>query len=216
MTELSNKGCDTLSQRAIAYGLYNNDRYILVSTLHGEDLTALIGKNNISEIKRVSLLAVDAIESIHKCGFVHRDIKHENMVYEKYGKRDGNVVIIDHGLTESVFDRKGDRKKRGTPNEGSPLYMSINQHKGMAIDYMFDLEAIAYMILDFLGKLRWRGTKNNRLEEKENFLAEYLDGKLTGNEKAMGELINYTNRNTIVDYKPEYYNEVKKIINKIV
>lgn len=220
MTNLARQGCTSLSQRAIAYGSYNNDRYILVTSLHGEDLTS-IGKNrDMNEIKKVSMLAVDAIESIHKCGYVHRDIKHENMVFEKRGTRGGNVVIIDYGLAESIYDRNGTRKTKVTPQEGSPLFMAIQQHYGQPVDYMHDLQAIAYMILDLLGMLRWKGLgyKDAKYYQpyKEKYLQEYKEGKLSGVDKLMGELIDYTHRDSVVDYNPSHYKHVKDIIKKLV
>lgn len=218
MTQLSKAGCDTLSQRSIAYGSYNDDRYILVSTLHGNDLKMLKDTKNIQEIKRVSLLAIDAIESIHKCGYIHRDIKHENMVYEKQGSTSGNIIIIDHGLTESIYDRNGIRKIKKIAPEGSPFFMSINQHKGMAPDYSHDLEAIAYMVLDLLGKLPWNSESGDICKAKEAFLKDYIDGKLSGNMKHMGELVRYTHKDNINDYMeydPNHYKDVKKILNKL-
>ena len=44
-----------------------------------------------------------------------------------------------------VLDKKLDIK---SPIEGSPLYMSIAQHKGQIRDYMDDLQAIAWTLLD--------------------------------------------------------------------
>lgn len=217
MTQLEQKGCATLSQRAIAYGCYNDDRYILISTLHGEDLTSIADGGNMNDIKRVATLAVDAIQSIHKCAYVHRDIKHENMVFEKRGSKNGNVVIIDYGLAESIYDRKGDRKTKGTA-EGSPLFMAIQQHKAQPVDFMHDLQAIAYMILDLLGMLRWRSkgfTTPQIGEQKEKYLQDYKNGKLSGVDKVMGELIDYTDSDTVVDYNENHYKHVKNIIKKL-
>lgn len=218
-----NKNCLEFSQKAIAYGSYIppdktvDDRYILVSSLHGNDLKTLIGAD-IQIIKEYAKKSVNALKSIHQCGIVHLDVKHENFAFEKKGHDSGNVVVIDYGTAESVYDRNNNRKKDDKKNvEGTPIYMSIKQHEKQASDYMHDLQAIAYMIMDQLNLITWK-TKETQYDmyiEKVNLLNKYKKGELNQNMKVIGMLIDYTTSKDITEFNSENYKNINKIIDML-
>jgi serine/threonine protein kinase len=63
---------------------------------------------------------VEAVEAIHKCGFVHKDIKPDN-----FRIHDHQVLMIDFGLTMSI-DKDGihlPRERYGF--EGTLFFASI-------------------------------------------------------------------------------------------
>lgn len=173
---------------------------------------------DINTIKQYSKLAVDALENIHRCGFIHLDVKHENFAFEKKGSKSGKVFVIDYGISESIYDRNGKRKIDDKKDvEGSIPYMSIRQHEKQAIDYMHDLQAIAYMILDLLNILPWKHKETIRdiYIDKVSILNDYIQGKLSGNMKTIGKLIHYTTRKSITDFNSNYYKDVKNIIDEL-
>lgn len=217
------RNCLEFSQKPIAYGSYSppgkteDDRYILVSSLHGNDLKTLIGAD-IQTIKEYSKKSVNALKNIHQCDIVHLDVKHENFAFEKKGTNSGNVVVIDYGTAESVYDRNGKRKKDDKKDvEGTPIYMSIKQHEKQASDYMHDLQAIAYMIMDLLNMITWK-TKETEYEmyiEKVNLLNKYKNGELNHNMKVIGMLIDYTTKTDITEFNSQHYKDINNIIDML-
>lgn len=226
LTHLKNNNCDQLSQKRIAYGLYQSDkhpaeRYILVTSLHGKDLTSLSAIQDMNVLKQTMKSAIDAIESIHKCGIVHRDIKHENLVFEKYTEKKGNVNIIDYGIAEAILDRNGKRKESKGKVEGSPLYMSINQHDGKNPDFMDDIQAIAFTIKDLVHGLPWKNS-GKTIEQigqlKKQMLDDYEQNRISNPlDITVAKIIKYTHDATPspTTHNSKYYKDVKNIINEL-
>jgi serine/threonine protein kinase len=63
-----------------------------------------------------------AINHCHTNGVIHRDIKPENIMYG----RDGEVKLIDFGLSKSVKNRHSSLKTMA----GTPYYMSPEMING--------------------------------------------------------------------------------------
>lgn len=57
------------------------------------------------ETLKITLQILKAIEKIHNCGYVHLDIKPENIMFDK----DNNVVLIDFGCSEPIDKEVLDR-----------------------------------------------------------------------------------------------------------
>ena len=226
------------------------ERYILVTELLGDNLTILKHKPVPFIINSV-LLALKTIQSLHSCGiestpkqsFVHKDVKHENFVFTDDTMT--NVKVIDFGLTESLYDTKNNRKiskdNYAKAGEGTPLYMSTMQHKLSIHDYMDDLQAFAWMLLDLLGNqpissgMPWynKSTNNEKLEMKLEFIERCKDpiyvnklanGTLTTHNIAIiGELANYTIKTDLKNkdnlyytiYNIQHYKDIETIIKKL-
>ena len=223
--QLLNSKCkETPVSKYYDYGMIKNEnikstiqktqieRYVLITEfLHNGDLKNLV-YNNTKELKSIFIEVIKTLKLLHKCGYLHLDIKHENIMFSNESK--DKIKLIDFGLTEAVFDRNGIRQKLDikSPIEGSPLYMSIAQHKGQIRDYMDDLQAIAWTLLDLynsdsldtIGKNLIWSLKPNILELKEQFIKDYKNNfqnsdyyiknsKLTKhNLCVIGELADYT------------------------
>jgi serine/threonine protein kinase len=221
---LNSKCKETPVSKYYDYGMIKNEnikskiqktqieKYVLITEfLHNGDLKNIV-YNNTKEIKSIFIEVIKALKLLHKCGYLHLDIKHENIMFSNESK--DKIKLIDFGLTEAVFDRNGIRQKLDikSPIEGSPLYMSIAQHKGQIRDYMDDLQAIAWTLLDLYNSdsldtigqnLSW-SLKPNILELKEQFIQDYKNNftnsevyiknpKLTKhNLFVIGELADYT------------------------
>ena len=209
------------------------ERYVLITEfLHNGDLKNIV-YNNTKELKSIFIEVIKTLKLLHKCGYLHLDIKHENIMFSNESK--DKIKLIDFGLTEAVFDRNGIRQKLDikSPIEGSPLYMSISQHKGQIRDYMDDLQAIAWTLLDLYNSdsldtigqnLSW-SLKPNILELKEQFIQDYKNNftnsevyiknpKLTKhNLFVIGELADYTyQRFNKINKKTT--DKLKTVINK--
>ncbi len=215
MNELQNY-CNTLPiPKIYHYGLIspicNGDieRYTLVSELLGIDLAKGLKFKSVNKIKIDIISCIKAFQIMHKCGHLHLDIKHENIVYSDATEK--TIKIIDFGTSESVNNIHNERKfDPRTPNEGTLLYMATMQHNVSIKDYMDDLQAFAWMLLDLLGDkpigygIPWCGNKkpdevkNAKLHFIENckndsYTNDIQNGTLTKhNISIIGELANYT------------------------
>lgn len=214
MTRLQ-RDCKTLPMpKVYEYGmiapLCNGDieRYTLISELLGIDLAKGLKFKSVDRIKKDIIACIKAFQIMHKCGQFHLDIKHENIVYSDATEK--TIKIIDFGSTESVNNRNNERIfEPRKPNEGTPLYMATMQHNASIKDYMDDLQAFAWMLLDLLGDkpiaqgLPWSNKKLNELKnaklefiencKNDSYTNNIQNGTLTKhNISIIGELANYT------------------------
>lgn len=97
----------------------DGQKYVVLEFIEGSGLQAIIAAGRpLPPARRLDLVrqAARAIETVHKAGFVHRDICPRNFVLEPGGR----LVLIDFGLTvpdKPVFLQPGNRI-------GTPAYMA--------------------------------------------------------------------------------------------
>jgi serine/threonine protein kinase len=221
--KLLNFNCaNAIVSKVYAYGsiggLVEGDigRYVLVSKLLGKDLRQLKGDKDISKIRGIFILILRALQSMHNCNLqknisiVHLDIKPHNIVFSNENMNE--IKIIDFGLSENILNEKGVREiKVNKGYIGTLLYMPTMMHKKYIIDYMHDLQSLAWVLLDLLcdnnNILTKRSVENDSVENivyynKMHFInnyrnAEYIKtiarGALTANNIAViGDIIEYT------------------------
>ena len=207
---------DILIPQSYAYGLIEPlikgdiERYILVSELLGKDLSKSLKQTSVANIKKNIILALKAVQKMHKCNYIHLDIKHENIVFSDSTEKE--IKVIDFGLAENIYNRNNERNiVPRKPNEGSPLYMATMQHYVSVKDFMDDLQAFAWMLLDLLGDkpiiegMPWYGLDIKKIyEAKSYFIANYknhndpfissmFNGTLNKNNiNVIGEIAEYT------------------------
>jgi len=207
---------DILIPQSYAYGLVEPlikgdiERYILVSELLGRDLSKSLKQTSVANIKKNIILALKAVQKMHKCNYIHLDIKHENIVFSDSTEKE--IKVIDFGLAENILTRNNERNiVQRKPGEGSPLYMATMQHYVSVKDFMDDLQAFAWMLLDLLGDkpiiegMPWYGLDIKKIYEvKEYFIANYknhndpfissmFNGTLNKNNiNVIGEIAEYT------------------------
>lgn len=207
---------DILIPQLYAYGLVEPlikgdiERYMLVSELLGRDLSKSLKQTSVDNIKKNIILALKAVQKMHKCNYLHLDIKHENIVFSDSTEKE--IKVIDFGLAENILTRNNERNiVPRKPGEGSPLYMATMQHYVSVKDFMDDLQAFAWMLLDLLGDkpiiegMPWYGLDIKKIyEAKEYFIANYknhndpfissmFNGTLNKNNiNVIGEIAEYT------------------------
>src|SRR5450631_1467249 len=111
-------------------------------------LTALSGPMSLDEFARDALAILAVIEVAHGRGFVHCDLKPENVfVDEKFGAK-----LFDFGLVRSL-DKSAERVE-STKEEapaGTPEYMSPEQCEGrLEIDARSDIYALGAIFYEML------------------------------------------------------------------
>jgi serine/threonine protein kinase len=125
--------------------------YLVMELIEGMGLNYLIEtKSNVLEGKRSDIVAqiADALEFLHRRGYMHRDICPRNVMVTK----EGQVKLIDFGLSipsSPEFCRPGNRT--GTPN-----YLAPELIRRTTTDQRVDLFALGVTAYEvYTGTLPW-------------------------------------------------------------
>ncbi|KAI7901000.1 serine/threonine-protein kinase orb6 [Cokeromyces recurvatus] len=121
--------------------------YLIMEFLPGGDLmTMLIKYDTFSEPVTRFYIAeiVLALEAIHNLGFIHRDIKPDNILIDK----DGHIKLSDFGLSTG-FHKTHDsqyyqRLLEGAQNSTGPDFINLNTHKEKIATWKKNRRALAY------------------------------------------------------------------------
>merc|ERR1711971_599868 len=156
-------------------GKYGN-YYVLVMDLLGPSVWDLLIKNGqkLAEgyVACIAIEALAILERLHCKGFVHGDIKPENLLIGKIDTvREKKLYLVDLGLTTRWYDKSiGGHNKYDQKLDsfrGTLRYASVHAHLGRAASRRDDLESLGYtLIFLLLGRLPWQGFQN----ENKSFL----------------------------------------------
>lgn len=126
---------------------------------------------NHFSLKTVLMIAdqmISRLEFLHKKGFIHCDIKPENMLLGR-GYNSNVIYLIDFGLSKRYIDEKGNHIDYGESNIvcGTARYMSINGHLGINLSRRDDMESLGYVLIYLLkGSLPWQGLASKKTPSK--------------------------------------------------
>lgn len=126
----------------------DGDPFILQEYIDGTLLHAVLsGKKPLPPAQRLDLVrqAAEAVATVHKAGFVHRDICPRNFML----RPDGRLVLFDFGLAvpdKPVFLQPGNRI--GTPNYMAPEVVRRRQADKRIDVFSFGVTAYEICTLD--------------------------------------------------------------------
>lgn len=118
--------------------------YFVMEFVDGEDLDKKIIQNTVRRLadwRTVISACSDALDYIHRRGFVHRDIKPSNVLVSS----EGQIKIGDFGIAHIL---RGDRVEEASPSSSHPLgttyYMAPEQNSDPAtVDHRADIYSLA-------------------------------------------------------------------------
>ena len=104
-----------------------------------------------------------ALDHVHARGWVHRDVKPENVL----AAPDGQVKLIDLAIAARASGMLGRLLGGKTPPQGSPSYMSPEQIRGQALDARSDIYSYGCVIVELLaGRPPYTSSDTNDLLNK--------------------------------------------------
>ncbi len=126
--------------------------YMTMEYLDGEPLSNIIrrkGTLGIAETLRIVVPIAQALDYLHKAGYIHRDVKSGNIFLSS----DGRPVLTDFGIVhtnESLLSQPGTVL-------GTPEFMSPEQANGQEIDGRSDLYSLGVIMYECLtGRMPFR------------------------------------------------------------
>ncbi len=147
--------------------IQTNDYNIMVMELLGPCLENIFEqqekKFTLNTLFKIALDMFSLIEHFHKRGFIHRDIKPGNFIFN-FNKPYTKLYIMDFGLSKPyIIDGEHIEAKFDRSLIGTARYCSQNIHWGFEPSRRDDLESICYILIYFFkGCLPWQGLKKDK------------------------------------------------------
>jgi len=130
------------------------DTYFIVMEYLHESLNDRIKKVGIvppREALDIVKMIASALDYAHNNGFIHRDIKPDNIMF----RSDGTAVLVDFGIARAI-DSTTHLTRTGM-SIGTPYYMSPEQCRGEKIDGRSDIYSLGVQLFELLtGKLPYK------------------------------------------------------------
>jgi serine/threonine protein kinase/Tfp pilus assembly protein PilF len=128
--------------------------YITMEYVRGEDLKRLIrkiGQLSAGQAIPIAMQICEGLAEAHELGFVHRDLKPQNVMVDE----EGNARIMDFGIARSL-------EAKGITGAGvmigTPEYMSPEQVEGKEIDQRSDIYSLGIILYEMVtGRVPFEG-----------------------------------------------------------
>uniref|UniRef100_A0A183E069 Protein kinase domain-containing protein n=1 Tax=Gongylonema pulchrum TaxID=637853 RepID=A0A183E069_9BILA len=173
--------------------------------------------------RSIAVQTLSAIEELHQCGFISRDIKPGNFAVGNNEDCLGHIIFIfDFGLAKRFLDRYSRViPSRGVTGwRGTVRYASLNAHRKHDLSRRDDMESWLYMIIELTkGSLPWQLITGiffmigENLDSLHNRSILFLPDKSIA-EKAKKEARN-TAKATFFENCPHQYEKILRIIDRL-
>ncbi len=123
--------------------------YLVMEYLEGRSLRAILDANGpmaLSEVSRIISQVCDAMDTAHRLGVVHRDLKPDNIVV---GSSTGSVKVVDFGIA-MLQDPTAGRLTGTGMVVGTASYMSPEHCKGEVVDARSDIYSLGVVLYEMI------------------------------------------------------------------
>jgi len=144
----------------------------IVMPRYGKDLQTRIDESKSSlSLESTSHLAtqiIDSLEYLHSQGYVHKDLKANNMIFKRDQKgMNDKLFLVDFGLASRYLHlgiHRPFEPDQRSAHEGTLEYVSRDGHLG-CVSRRGDMECLLYVIIEWLGgHLPWDTDEEERLK----------------------------------------------------
>ncbi|HKP64829.1 MAG TPA: protein kinase [Polyangiales bacterium] len=139
--------------------------YLVLELLDGISMQDALEQGTLEApaIVQIGIELLEALEAAHRKGFIHRDIKPDNIFLAHDGRDSITVKLLDFGIAS--LQTEGDAKLTRTGSVlGTPQYMSPEQAQGGRIDARSDIWSVGAMLYRALaGRAPYQGETYNAL-----------------------------------------------------
>ncbi|MDH3947440.1 MAG: protein kinase [Gammaproteobacteria bacterium] len=125
-------------------GVYEGLHYLSMEYIRGRDLQEACGSLSKRQVINIIRDVAKALEYAHQQGYIHRDVKPENIMLHE----DGRVLLMDFGIARGSDSTLG-MTKTGRAI-GTPYYMSPEQTKGQPVDHRSDIYSLGVVLYQML------------------------------------------------------------------
>lgn len=152
------------------YGRLGNRQYLVMERA-GKTLSSLLidrrGKFSTQTVLKVGIQLLYRLESIHRSGYVHRDICPDNAMIG-YERRNNIVYLVDFGLGKKFRTAEGHVRNTSRPGmTGKYEFCSVNAHKGNELSRRDDMLSLGFLLAYLRnGKLPWNRALRMRFERE--------------------------------------------------
>ena len=133
-----------------------NANFIVTEYIKGETLRRKlrVGPLDPATALGITCQIASALEAAHESGFIHRDVKPENVIV----KEDGQVKVLDFGIAkltkseprEGEPSQTGMSQADGASGFGTENYMSCEQVRGQRVDERTDIWSLGVCLYEML------------------------------------------------------------------
>ncbi len=126
-------------------GIHEGYHYLSMEYIDGQDLKQAHATLSKKELIRIIKEVARALNFAAGKGYVHRDVKPENIMLHEGDRR---VVLMDFGIARSYHTTHG--LTRAGSALGTPYYMSPEQNKGLSADHRSDIYSLGVVFFHML------------------------------------------------------------------
>ncbi|KAA6382365.1 MAG: putative Tau-tubulin kinase 1 [Streblomastix strix] len=164
-------------------GIHKKYKFVAMELL-GPSLHDLVNRKIpnkfcLHSILKFGVQAIDALQALHKIGFIHRDLKPSNFVIGSTVETSSKIYLIGFGISQQLNIKDGNIIKPSTKDSYQVAfrYASINAHLGKEFGRNDDLMSLIYILVElYTGSLPWANVNNP--DEVLRLKEQYQDGSL--------------------------------------
>jgi len=127
-------------------GVVDNHHYLAMEYVEGKELRSKFKDMHMMDKIRAVKEIASALNYAGNKGYVHRDVKPENVMLSE---EDGRAVLMDFGIAKTTSDNNHSMTKTGMAI-GTPYYMSPEQAQGKPVDKRSDIYSLGVMFFQLL------------------------------------------------------------------
>jgi len=125
--------------------------FIVVQRLRGETLASRLreGPLPIEDVVRIALQTLSALGALRRAGIVHRDVKPENLMFDRSPDGHSVLKLVDFGVAQQEEPPQFEPLEPGEL-VGTPRYMSPEQMRCERVDARSDLYSLGATLYELL------------------------------------------------------------------